>query len=97
FHVTGVQTFALPILTFFMVTTFMNEEKGLTLMLPPLAETPPAPIHDRNLFAIQLKSANQLMAEGEVTHDLSALKENIKAFLLNRSEERREGKIRRVA
>lgn len=74
---------AFLLLTFFMVTTVMNEEKGLTLMLPPLAETPPAPIHDRNLYAIQLNSANQLMAEGEVTHDLPALKEDIKTFLLN--------------
>ena len=74
---------AFLLLTFFMVTTVMSEEKGLTLLLPPLVISPPEPVNDRNLFTIQLNSLDKLMVEVNVRSDSYDLRREIKEFLLN--------------
>ena len=73
---------AFLLLTFFMVTTVIKEEKGLTLLLPPMIkEEVPEPVHERNLFKIQLNSFDHLMVEGEQTTGTEGLRGLIKSFV----------------
>jgi len=74
---------AFLLLTFFMITTQITNEKGLTIVLPQPVHAPVAPIHKRNLFTIQINSADQFMVNGEVRSGLEGLREEIKTFVLN--------------
>jgi biopolymer transport protein ExbD len=75
---------AFLMLTFFMVTTEMKDNKGLALVLPQYHETPVVTqIHDRNLFAIHINSADRIMVEGKEIASLGGLREQIKVFILN--------------
>jgi biopolymer transport protein ExbD len=77
---------AFLLLTFFLVTTTISNDRGLSLSLPPPPD-PNAPItkfQQHNLFTIQLNSSDALLVEGEPLSDVSGLKENIKKFIMNR-------------
>lgn len=74
---------AFLLLTFFLMTTVIKDEKGLTLLLPPLQEGPVKPIHQRNLYTIQVNSADELLVERERRSSLIGLREDIKTFILN--------------
>lgn len=77
---------AFLLLTFFLVTTTISNDRGLQLLLPP----PPEPdqeqikIPEHNLFTIQLNSSDALLVEGEPMADVSVLKEQIKKFITNK-------------
>ena len=76
---------AFLLLTFFLVTTTIANDKGLQLLLPP----PPDPnqaemkFQQHNLFTIQVNSSDALLVEGEPMEDVSSLQEEIKKFILN--------------
>ena len=78
---------AFLLLTFFLVTTTIANDRGLSILLPP----PPDPnakqdevkIQERNMFKIQVNSSDALLVEGEPMDDVSGLKDMIKAFVLN--------------
>lgn len=76
---------AFLLLTFFLVTTTISNDRGLQLLLPP----PPDPnqeiikFQEHNLFTIQLNSSDALLVEGEPMGDVSGLKDQIKKFILN--------------
>ena len=76
---------AFLLLTFFLVTTTMPNDKGLSMQLPPPPETQPedVKIQERNMFKIQVNSNDALLVEGEPMQDVSGLKEMIKKFILN--------------
>jgi len=76
---------AFLLLVFFLVTTTIANDKGLQIMLPPPPEAQPedVKIQERNMFKIQLNSADALLVEGEPTDDISGLKDEIKKFILN--------------
>jgi biopolymer transport protein ExbD len=75
---------AFLLLTFYMVTTEIKDNKGLTLMLPPYPVEPiTAPINNRNLFTIRINSYDQFLVEGEPVTNLNGLREAIKKFVLN--------------
>ncbi|HNV30700.1 MAG TPA: biopolymer transporter ExbD [Cyclobacteriaceae bacterium] len=77
---------AFLLLTFFLVTTTMPNNRGLSIALPPPPEaTPPedVKIQERNMFKIQINSSDALLVEGEPREDISNLKEEIKEFILN--------------
>lgn len=77
---------AFLLLTFFLVTTTMPNNRGLSIALPPPPEaTPPedVKIQERNMFKIQINSSDALLIEGEPREDISTLKDEIKAFVLN--------------
>jgi biopolymer transport protein ExbD len=79
---------AFLLLTFYMVTTEIKDNKGLALMLPPYApETASAEVNNRNLFAIKINSSNGLMVEGKEVHSLSGLRTDIKKFILNYAQD----------
>lgn len=75
---------AFLLLIFFMITTTIVNDKGISLLLPPeRQETEIVPINERNLFKIQVNSQDKLMVEGEPRENTVALREEIKAFILN--------------
>jgi biopolymer transport protein ExbD len=77
---------AFLLLTFFLVTTTMPNNRGLSIALPPPPEaTPPeeVKIQERNMFKIQLNSSDALLVEGEPREDIATLRDEIKAFVLN--------------
>jgi biopolymer transport protein ExbD len=75
---------AFLLLTFFLITTTIQNDKGLTIILPPhLIEVTSIPIHERNLFKIQVNSQNQFLVEGDLRKDLKGLREELKKFILN--------------
>lgn len=77
---------AFLLLTFFLVTTTMPNNAGLSIGLPPPPEVNPpeeVKIQERNMFKIQINSSDALLIEGEPTEDISTLKEDIKTFILN--------------
>ncbi|HCM76874.1 MAG TPA: hypothetical protein DIS90_10860 [Cytophagales bacterium] len=77
---------AFLLLTFFLVTTTMPNDKGLSMQLPPPPEAQPpedVKIPERNMFKIQVNSSDALLVEGEPMNDVSGLKDMIKKFILN--------------
>lgn len=74
---------AFLLLTFFLMTTVIKDEKGLTLLLPPHQEGPLQEIPERNLYTIQLNAADELLVEKERRSSLDGLKNEIKLFILN--------------
>jgi len=75
---------AFLLLTFFLVTTVINNDKGISLLLPPsLTDTPLQPIHDRNLFKIQINGSNQFLVEDQSRASLENLRIELKEFILN--------------
>ncbi|MFM8911632.1 MAG: ExbD/TolR family protein, partial [Flammeovirgaceae bacterium] len=75
---------AFLLLTFFLVTTIIPNHKGILMMLPPFVQLPTdLPIPERNIFAIQINSADQLLVEGEPLQELTGLRGEIEKFILN--------------
>ena len=78
---------AFLLLIFFLVTTTIANDRGLSLQLPPNPEdieNIDIKIPERNLFKIQINSADRLLVEGEpFEQDVTEIKEMIKDFVLN--------------
>jgi biopolymer transport protein ExbD len=77
---------AFLLLIFFLVTTQIATNKGLTLLLPPKQEDD-EPIEikqqERNLFKIQINSADRLLVEEEPLEDVTQIREMVYDFVLN--------------
>ncbi len=77
---------AFLLLIFFLVTTTMSVDKGLSRRLPP----PPQPneeqkeseVNKRNTFVVLVNSSNQLLVQGEPL-DVRELREKVKTFIKN--------------
>lgn len=77
---------AFLLLTFFLVTTTIANDRGLSIQLPPPPEAQPPEdikVQERNMFKIQINSSDALLVEGEPMADVTGLKEMIKKFILN--------------
>ena len=76
---------AFLLLIFFLVTTTMDQDTGISRKLPPMPEeeqeTPPE-IHAKNIYVVLVNSKNELLVEGEWT-EISQLKEGAKKFINN--------------
>ena len=77
---------AFLLLCFFMMTTTMDQDKGLQRRLPPMPN-PNQKVEDqkvnrRNIIVVKINSADRLLAGTEPMH-VSQLKEKIKEFLSN--------------
>lgn len=76
---------AFLLLIFFLVTTTMDTDKGLTRMLPPMPPEnviDPPPINERNVFIVLVNSQDKLFVEGEPL-DIMQLKDKAKEFIAN--------------
>lgn len=81
---------AFLLLTFFLVTTTINNDRGLSIGLPP----PPDPnqnqevkMQEKNLFKIQVNSSDALLVEGDPVSDVSGLKDQIIKFIKNNGQD----------
>lgn len=80
---------AFLLLIFFLVTTTMDVDKGLTRMLPPPInpdEPLPPPIKERNVFPVLINSQDLLMVKG-APGDIKTLRAQTKEFLMNPNED----------
>jgi len=76
---------AFLLLIFFLVTTTMDVDKGLTRMLPPPLDDevePPPPIRERNVLPVLINSRDQLLVKGR-PGSIETLREQTKEFLKN--------------
>ncbi len=76
---------AFLLLIFFLVTTTMDTDGGLTRKLPPMPEEeikPDVEVKQRNVFEILVNSNNQLLVENELML-VSDLREAAKEFIVS--------------
>ena len=88
-RVPGINTASIADISFtllilFLVVTSMDDDKGLTRMLPQLATEQPEPaiVTERNVLQIELDKGDVLLVNGERT-DLSQLQDRVKVFVDN--------------
>lgn len=75
---------AFLLLIFFLVTTQIATNKGLTMILPPpKEENIDVPLNERNVFKIQLNSADKILVEDEVLDDVTEIRDLVYDFVLN--------------
>jgi len=78
------------LLIFFLVTTTMSVDKGLSRRLPPPLppnmEKPDIDVKKRNIFIVLINSNNQLLVQGEAL-DVKELKEKAKTFIKNEADD----------
>lgn len=77
---------AFLLLIFFLVTTQIATNKGLTLLLPPKNEDDePLEIkqNQKNVFKIQINSADRLLVEDEPLDDVGLIGDMVYDFVLN--------------
>lgn len=77
---------AFLLLIFFLVTTTIANDKGLTLQLPPNPEDieqQDIKIPERNIFKILINSSDKLLVENEPMENAREIREMVKKFVLN--------------
>jgi biopolymer transport protein ExbD len=77
---------AFLLLIFFLVTTTIAADKGLTITLPPKpdnTEKIDLEIKDRNLFKVAVNSNDNLLVEGERLTDYTLIKDMLIEHVLN--------------
>ena len=77
---------AFLLLIFFLVTTTIVEDKGITVKLPPWSEEEPdiQKLKERNVYSVLVNAKNQLLVRGEPMR-VSELRNNAKEFIANPS------------
>ncbi len=77
---------AFILLCFFLMTTTMDQDKGLQRRLPPMPDpnqqAQDQKVNRRNIIVVKINSADRLLA-GNEPMAVSQLKEKIKEFLVN--------------
>ena len=77
---------AFILLCFFLMTTTMDQDKGLQRRLPPMPDpnqkAQDQKVNRRNIIVVKINSADRLLAGSEPMH-VSQLKDKIKEFLTN--------------
>jgi biopolymer transport protein ExbD len=80
---------AFLMLTFFLMTAVVKDEKGLFIKLPVWREDfKYQNIHKRNLFTISINSADHYSIENDVRPDLKGVREEIKRLILNHGKDK---------
>ncbi len=77
---------AFLLLSYFLMTTTMNQDSGLQRRLPPIPDENQAvedqKVNRRNIIIVRINSADRLFA-GNEPMDVSFLKDKVKEFLVN--------------
>lgn len=73
---------AFLLLIFFLVTTTIVVDAGISVKLPPWTNDPLPPISSKNVLSVKINAANELLVEGERAEVLS-LKDTAKEFIMN--------------
>ncbi|GJM60311.1 biopolymer transporter ExbD [Persicobacter diffluens] len=78
---------AFLLLIFFLVTTTIASDKGVSLRLPPKADPNDAPEeikkNDRNIFKVLVNSSDRVLVNGEPLTDLDQIRPMVKDFVMN--------------
>lgn len=74
---------AFLLLIFFLVTTTMNTDLGITRKLPPVSDETPPKVYKRNTFTVLVNRDNKLMVQGENVA-INELRELAKEFIENK-------------
>ena len=80
---------AFLLLCYFLMTTTMGDQSGLQRRLPPIPDAKTAQdqkVNRRNIIIVRINSADKLFAGSEAM-DISLLKDKIKEFLTNPSND----------
>lgn len=78
---------AFLLLIFFLVTTTINADKGIYMQLPPpLEDTEPPEINQRNLLNVLVNADGQVLIDNEVTN-VAAIRDIVKRHILNNGRE----------
>ncbi len=82
---------AFLLLIFFLVTTTMDVDTGISRKLPPMPEKEtvdePVDIKERNLFIVLINKDDLLLVQGELM-EIRDLKDKAKEFILNENNEK---------
>ncbi len=75
---------AFLLLIFFLMTSTIDTDKGITVLLPPWSEEPPDPtkLATRNVFSVLVNANDQLLVRDEPA-DINDLRERAKEFIMN--------------
>ena len=75
---------AFLLLIFFLVTTQIAEDKGITIKLPPWSEDEPdiTKLNERNVYSVLVNANNDLLVR-DVPMSVAKLRENAKEFIYN--------------
>jgi biopolymer transport protein ExbD len=75
---------AFLLLIFFLVTTTIDVDKGITVKLPPWSDDAPEiqQMRSRNVFSVLVNAQDQLLVRGELT-EIDDLRERAKEFISN--------------
>ncbi len=75
---------AFLLLIFFLVTTTIDIDKGITVKLPPWSneEVDPTKLNKRNVFSVLVNADDQLLVRGELA-EVEELRERTKEFIAN--------------
>ena len=79
---------AFLLLIFFLMTTTMDIDSGITRKLPappPDTKIKPPDVKERNVYIVLINTYNQLFVESSVM-DISQLKNGVKEFITNRGD-----------
>lgn len=77
---------AFLLLVFFLVTTTIDVERGITVRLPEWSEEPPEELElkQRNVFSVLVNAQNQLLVENKIAR-VEDLRDMAKEFIMNPS------------
>jgi len=75
---------AFLLLIFFLVTTTMDQDKGLLVKLPPWSDDKPIPtkLKSRNVFSVLVNANDALLVRGEPVN-INVLRAKTKEFIIN--------------
>ncbi len=75
---------AFLLLIFFLVTTQIATNKGLTMVLPPKTDDQPiVPLNAKNILTIQVNSIDKILIEEEIINDVTQIRDMVYDFVLN--------------
>ena len=79
---------AFLLLIFFLVTTTIQSDKGLSATLPPHTVDPPKmKFYNRNLYKIHINSSDRILVEDSPFHDFEILHADVKKFIMNNGKD----------
>ena len=85
----SMEDIAFLLLIFFLVTTTMDQDTGISRKLPPMPEEDqekPPEINAKNIYVVLINANNQLLVENQWT-EISELKEGAKKFINNNGKD----------
>lgn len=79
---------AFLLLIFFLVTTTIQTNQGLSVTLPPHSDEPPkTQIHERNLYKVHINSSDKILVEDQSFEGFEKLHADVRKFVLNKGDD----------